>query len=341
MTIESINPKTLKQCRERASLSQQGLADVSKVSKKTIARIESGKSSANSNTVSRLAEALGVQPQDLSGQTGPDERARRLSEFCTLKAPIHLNTGLALQMVEKHYGISRRNQIAMAPLFAALLAEGSLAWRRRLHKEAEEAAGKLEEADHGHSLLMIAAGKAMDALDCEQESIEQRDIFGERVFELAEERWADPYPADPFTRYLQRLAEESGSELIRILPEARSRDDFDKHDDWMTSSQFAHSSVYYSIDPAELDRLAGDGRWARMALRRGHAPVADIPEHLLDDDASEERTAWLESKMPQDEREEVEAEDRNFLARFSHIRVSLDEVNEPEASSEDAGAREG
>ena len=331
--IESINPKALKQYREHAGLSQKGLAEVSKVSKKTIARIESGRSSAHGNTVTRLADAFGVRPQDLSGQSGPDERERRLSEYRTLSAPIHLNTGIALQMVERHYGISRRNQIALAPLFAALLAEGSLAWRRRRLEEAEEAVGKLDRADHGHRLLVIAAGRAEEALGHERESIEQRDIFGERVFEFAENEWADP--ADPFTRYLQHLAKQSGSELIRILPE-----ETDGHDDWMTTSHLAQSSIHYSIDPAELDRLAGDSRWARMALRRGHAMVADIPENLLDDDASEERVAWLESKMPQDEREEVEAWDREILDIFGGINL-LDDTNEPEASSGDAGAKEG
>ena len=341
MTIESINPKTLKQYRKSTSLSQQGLADVSKVSKKTIARIESGKSSANSNSVSRLATALGVRPEDLSGQSGTGEREKRLSEFRTLSAPIHQNTWLALQMVEKHYGISPRVQITMAPLFAALLAEGSLVWRQRKLEQAEKAASTLMDADYGHRLFVIGGGRAEEGVYAERESIEQRDVFGEKVMEYAaDDMVTDPEPTDPFTEYLRHLAKQSGSEFIRILPEATKIEDFDEHDDWMTTNQFAHSSVYYSINPAELDRLAGDGRWARMALRRGHVKIADIPEHLLDDDASEERSAWLESKLPQAEREEVEARDRELAASFGGT-ILLDEKNESESFSEDAGTKEG
>ena len=336
MTIENINPETLKQNRNQAGLSQQGLADESGVSKKTIARIEAGKSSANSNTVTRLAKALGIRPEDLFGQ--PDlarseetKRNKRLYGFSPLRTHIQQNTRLAFEMVEKHYGISPKTQISLAPLFAALLAEGSLAWRRQKLEQAEEAAKTLMDADYGHLLFLVGGGQAEEGAYAERESIEQRDVFGDKVMEYAADRvlGIDPKAVDPFTEYLRYLARQSGSEFIRILPEATKIEDFDERDDWMTTNQFIQSSVYYSIDPAELDRLTGGDRWASMALRRSHVKVADIPQNLLGDDMSEQRIAWLGSKVPRAEIEEAEAEDARLRALATGIKfVGIEESRE-------------
>ncbi|MCY4459384.1 MAG: helix-turn-helix transcriptional regulator [Albidovulum sp.] len=326
MTIASINPEILKQHRERASLSQQGLADVSKVSKRTIARIEAGKSSANTNSIARLASALGVRPEDLSAQHGSGDRENRLLGFRTIKAPIQETAGLAFQVVEKRYGISTRNQIAMAPLFAALLAEGCLAWRRRKLEEAEKGADTLRDADYGHLLFVIGAARAEEGMDVELESIKERDLFGERVMDyVVEQQWREPDPIDPFTKYLMHLAEQSGAEFIRILPESTEEEDFDKLDQWMTISQFSRSSISYSIDAAELDRLAGGDIWAAKALQRHHARIADIPERMLGDDASEKRIAWLGSKVTQAERKELEDIDAWFNA-FAASNDTADKV---------------
>ncbi len=53
-----------------------------------------------------------------------------------------------------------------------------------------------------------------------------------------------------------------------------------------------------------------------MALHRGHVRIADIPEHLLGDDVSEERRAWLSSKIPHAEIEEFEADEARLQALF-------------------------
>jgi transcriptional regulator with XRE-family HTH domain len=57
---------SLRQLRERAALSQQDLAERSNVSRATIADLESGKRSARPSTRRKLAEALGVRPDELS-----------------------------------------------------------------------------------------------------------------------------------------------------------------------------------------------------------------------------------------------------------------------------------
>ena len=84
------------------------------------------------------------------------------------------------------------NQIAMAPLFAAILAEGSLCWHRGKLEEAEQAAGRLSEADHGHLLFKVVAHNAENSMWIEQRSMEGREIFGETVMKHAVEDGLDP-----------------------------------------------------------------------------------------------------------------------------------------------------
>jgi len=62
----------LKEIRESKYLSQRMLAQRSGVSRPTIARLEGGEEDARYATLWKLAEALGVEPGELVGQTGDD-----------------------------------------------------------------------------------------------------------------------------------------------------------------------------------------------------------------------------------------------------------------------------
>lgn len=56
----------LRELRDRASLSQEELAEKSGVSRATIAELEAGKRAAQPKTRRKIAEALGVEPRELS-----------------------------------------------------------------------------------------------------------------------------------------------------------------------------------------------------------------------------------------------------------------------------------
>lgn len=56
----------LRELRDRASLSQEELAAKSGVSRATIADLETGKRTAQPKTRRKIAEALGVEPHELS-----------------------------------------------------------------------------------------------------------------------------------------------------------------------------------------------------------------------------------------------------------------------------------
>ncbi len=55
----------LRELRERKFLSQQELADAAGTTKANISRLERGEQQARGSTIRKLAEALGVQPDEL------------------------------------------------------------------------------------------------------------------------------------------------------------------------------------------------------------------------------------------------------------------------------------
>jgi transcriptional regulator with XRE-family HTH domain len=57
----------LRELRNRASLSQEELAEKSGVSRATIAELELGKRKPQPKTRRKIAQALGVEPHELSG----------------------------------------------------------------------------------------------------------------------------------------------------------------------------------------------------------------------------------------------------------------------------------
>ena len=60
-----IDPKTLRQLREAMSWSKRQLAERSDLSGATIAKLEKAEKSINARTVTKLAEALEIAPEDL------------------------------------------------------------------------------------------------------------------------------------------------------------------------------------------------------------------------------------------------------------------------------------
>ena len=65
--MAGLDPKKLRELRERQVLTQAELAALAGVRPATVADIESGKRRARPSTIRRLAKALRVKPQDLIG----------------------------------------------------------------------------------------------------------------------------------------------------------------------------------------------------------------------------------------------------------------------------------
>ncbi len=337
MAKHKINPETLKTLRTKAKLSQQGLADVSGVSKKTIARIETctGKSSANTTTITRLAQAFNIRPEQLSKSAESSDFLEFNMGYRKVKLVLPGNMLLALQMVEKYYDIPQFTQLRMLPLFTALLMESSLAWRKQKVEEAEESFNKYKET-YKHLPTTIPEHKIEESLMAEKGSIEQRDFFGkidlldsyynQYHFDNDDEddlysicRNGDEAFCDRFQQFLKYLVEKLDSDLIRVQGESSySRNIFE------VTSLIGNQDlewINYTINPLELDFITDGNELACKALQWGYATIKDIPQELMVKEKTAERIEWLTNKIPQKRREDYEKYWADFRNKLGPINL--------------------
>lgn len=295
----AIHPEILKTLRKRAGLSQQALADATqgrnKVGIATIKRIEAANRTyeARPRIADGLAKALQVPVEDLGNEPQApqtiDRHLRNLG-YRRIKRTLDSDTALAFDMVERLYGIPSKCQIDMAPLLVALMAEGSLAWRREQLAAIDEATEKLRSLGDsaGHLCFVNAVWRTENGAHGERESIEQRDLFGRSVSDEAYELGWDPEMSNPFVDYLRQFAREVGVDKVTIEEEIFG--------DFPT----------YKIAEDEVENLTGGDALAKHSISRGHAKISDIPEDLLVEDRRGDRIAWIVSRVPEKERKEYE-----------------------------------
>ena len=289
----------LRTCRKAKNLSIARLAQRSRVSKRTIQRLESPNQDGitpHPNTVDKLAKALQVEPEELVGESSPSEL-----EVAHTPAPERVQIGaliapkarLAYDLVKKRYGINATEIINVAPLLFVLLAEGSLAGRRERVEKVGESVSLIDEVmgiGADCDLLSKATTVAFDALGREEASIGKADIMGEHLLSsegslgMPEEPF-DPAISNPFAMYLHQLA-----------------GDLDNPGVVATRADLSYGSPYgkfpdYDICSQEIDALANGCADARRALETGHARLSDIPEELMAEDAGEARAAWLAERL--------------------------------------------
>lgn len=291
-----IDADRLKSLRKGRGLTRADLAKRSGVATRTVQRLENEPQhcqKTREDTVNRLAKALGVEAGVLTGELPmpePGGQPAPAPERVPIGAQISPKARLAYDLVRRRYGVSATEIINMAPLFFTLLAEGSLARRRR---EVEEGSDQLHQIDSGHGVFIDALTVADMAVAEEEESISKADLFGENlggngvgspVF--------DPSENNPFASYLRSLA----------VPGVVDVDS----GELTLASQFRFPD--YHICPDELDGIANGSTNARWALETGYARLSEIPEELQEEKAGEERAKWLEDRLPEVYRKLLEGE---------------------------------
>ena len=288
-----IHPETLKRLRKAQGWSQQELADKAKIEKKTIGRLESANGGeARESTARLLATALKLGNPRILAQ-GPEaeavrEEVSRINFDSGGSGPrVHLDseTALAYDLVEEHYGVDMHRLIEEAPTLFTLLAEASLAERRRRVGEAKAALEEFNRALPGH--LADSAWAYKD----EEESIERRDLFRHPGdLEWDDPRWEDYREnGNPFANFLKRLANdiEAGNGAL------------DPADVGFDPDMVCRGYLF----PERRARLTGGSRRAEWALSHGYARLGQIPKRLRGDgeEITRERVNWLEAQMSDDE----------------------------------------
>ena len=313
----------LRDLRKAKNLSIARLAQRSRVSKRTIQRLESpnlGGITPHPNTVEKLAKALQVEPEALVGESSPsglELNHAPAPERAQIGALIAPKARLAYDLVKKRYGINASEIINVAPLLFVLLAEGSLASRREKVEQVDESVGRLDEAmgvGADCNLLGIATTVASNALALEEESIAKTDIFGEHLLSsdgllrIPEEPF-DPAISNPFAAYLRRLAGDlENPGVVETRADLSYGWPYGKFPD-------------YDICAQELNYLANGSADARRALETGHARLSDIPEELMAEEAGERRAAWLAERLPDLYRNLVDGEPMADFVDFAKTRT--------------------
>ena len=286
-----IDPERLNTLRKEKRLSRLQLAERAKISERTIQRLENEphrSQKTQEHTLNSLAETLGVEPGVLTGELPlpeSDEMPADNPDRVQIGAQIAPKTRLAYDLIKRRYGVNVTEIINMAPLFFALLAEGSLAWRREKLKEAEEVISRLWKIDgfwSGGSAYIEHGWN--EGAGGEEDSIGRTDLFGEHL----DDDMGKPFDSsknNPFTYYLRKLANELNiSGIVGV-------------DKGVLNIASDFKFPHYNICNDELDRIANHSLDAKRTLETGCARLSEIPEELMKEDAGEERAKWLENKL--------------------------------------------
>ena len=313
-----INPETLKKLRKTKGFSQQTLADTSGVAKKTIARIETGKGEPRGATVQELAKALRVKPEVLAEEPESEEvrdEELRKHGLEMVSLPFDGKTIHAYDLVSDRYGVDMKWLINAAPMLFTLLAEMSLADRRRRIEEADTAMAAFEQVIPEHLPSIVWATYQGFPYEDETKSIAVRDLFGRHIEEYTD----DPidyyrYRRNPFSNFLEQLSKGLGPD----------NDAIDHEDIWTFAPDLL---PYVSLFKTFLKSLTGGSSRADFALSRGYVRLGQIPKHLRGEDEENEhvvseRVEWLEAQVPDDDW----AEHERFMASK---KISSSIVNEP------------
>lgn len=271
-------PNQLQALRTQQGLSLERLAKESKVSKRTIQRIEKGATRApHKYVVERLAKALGVKSAELTKEPGPEREGKPVRVQDVLMP----ETRLRYELLERRFGVRFREVIEMAPLMFALLAEQSLAWRREQLGQFEDALNTAAELGRADRLRFTRIDQARDYLGLEENAIWKGDLFGDPWEDVGDASYFEPgETVNPFADYLRHLAADLEDERVSV-----------GYDSGIPNVP------RYSVYEDDLARVTGGSTLARVALMFGEVKIADIPDELLAEDApSEERAAWIEGR---------------------------------------------
>ena len=336
-----IQPERLRRLRREKGLSRVRLAELSKVSERTIQRLENESErtqTSRKDTLKDLAKVLGVEEGVLTGDVPfSDANKPPEPERVQIGALVAPKARLAYDLIKRRYGVSTTEILNMAPLFFTLLAEGSLARRREKLEEAREAIGRLDELgeESGHPIFMGATTVALNADTAEEDSIAKVDIFGEQLFDESYTNLVDPFDPsteNPFAGHLRRLA--AGLDRPSVVKVECGGLSYGAP--WLRFPD-------YDLCDDELDDTTNGSPDAKRALETGFARLSDIPGEL----EGEARAAWLENKLPDIYRnvegkpmaELVKFQSTATPKQFAELTAKLEEMSSCEGNHETQGGR--
>ena len=311
-----IDPKRVRSLRDSRNLSRDKLASKSGVSARQIARIEGQDTPAalRPPTLASLARALDVESAVLTGEK-PLPLSLPQADGVRLSVQMGSATRLDYDLVSRRYSVTAKQVIDLAPLMFAMLAEGSLAWRREKLKQVDQALSDLRNLAREHSQLYFASLQVDIDTGCgiEERSIAQADVLGDLARD--EDNELGDFlagEATPFADYMRKLASDIDQ------PDIISFEDSDN------SLVLGYRHEIYGVEPFRLcskgvDEITGNSKYAQWALLSGNARISDIPQELMSEEAKDQRVEWLEDRLS----DEVKTANEDWESFMADIEVKL------------------
>jgi transcriptional regulator with XRE-family HTH domain len=285
---QPIDRHILRRLRDQHRLSQTELATKAGISKDSLSRIERGLQLGTRRlTQEKLAKALRVTPEQLTGETSADKDTGLLPPRYALGFRIDGSIDNAFELVAERYRLPVERIVELAPFLFVLAAERSL--ERRLQRLAT-LKDTLDQADAMAEFILhlprtIALDNdTRDAISAEEASIAHRDILAaDLVFRWGEEAHRfNTAGENPFIRSLQEDASEPAVAKIMYLDD---------------------DGVLIRVCRAEAMRLADNDEALATGILDGWVTLREIPSALRNESANQERLTWLREQVAKSKKE--------------------------------------
>lgn len=277
----------VKHLRTRHKLTQERLAELARVSKESVSRLERG---TQQGTRPRLRDALaavldvevGVLTGELPLPADPAAKdpEQRLFETFPMNYRVGGHIRNAFTLAALRYRIPIARIVELAPALFVMAAEASL--QRRSEKLAE-LAGILDRQQGLRSnflhlpTALVSNYEADQAFVAEEESIERRDILAstlpDQIFDTDPMPDFDEDAHNPFVGSLQAEAERLGR--IAVI------------------ERFSRTDATFHVCGKDAQDLAGGVPDLADAILSGRVVLHKMPRELFDPGAVEARVAWL------------------------------------------------
>jgi len=308
------NHERLKLIRTSRNLTQQKLADEMDKYPKTIQRWENPKTdpplaSAPKDTVFKIAKTLDVEIGVLTGDLPmPDIKPfKPQAERSRIGADVSDRTHNAYVIAKKRYGYSKTEIIEMAPLLLAIIAEGSLDFRRQNLEQLEE-----QLDTQPNSLGRVLTDEDIECLEQEEASIRKKDLFGKGVTSEGSSISYYPRLGNPFDSYLHRIVDALTNNDAVYLD--------DEYED-----SFVNGIPDFTVFWDEAIKLTNNDSDLAAKVNVGIIQLKNMPDELWSEDATENRVAWLHEE---EERKNRELEDQIKVAAQSPDNSLIDQFLE-------------
>lgn len=267
-------------------MSQQQLAEIAKIDKQTICRIEKGhQRTTRQHVLKQLAAALNIEPEVLIGE-GPMPELQNETELPIVKSQLNIRIGTThrnfLNLVAIRYKVKPSQIVELAPFLFCWAAEDSLRKRKARLAEFEQVLCQCERLGEQFRHLLPSINLfpySDDAVWAEDHSIAQRDLFGAQV-ELNDIGVAPKFVEreNPFAEYLRGLASDLG--------------DVATFEDWDN----AGVSPYYRACPEEAAEFVGGDADRAEEILLGQVALNEMPSEFRKSGMANERAAWVRAK---------------------------------------------